>query len=391
MYALEVPETEDRRTRIHRRRHLISEVLVAALVAVAYEQPVSVVITAVHNDGGISTKSLALFVVFFLTVLRFFIGDILHLDEDELSEPRDDLADKGAEARWFFDLAWIVLEFMILIFLGHLVSLEESQHVSIGFFGLLIVLMAVDVSWICAMGIMSCLGNKYKTHPLWGLWRRTTKTPWGWAMLNASLGVALIWYVTATKISSAALLVLVGINVVVFFVDVVILNYYMGRRAMSEDTSDAPQPQVGMTAAISQARSSEEEGGIPIGAALVDADGTVIGAGHNLRVQEGVPVFHAEIACLAAVGRRRSYKDTTLYSTLMPCYMCAGAIIQFGIPSVIVGESANFAGAAALLAAHGVQVTRLEDEECIAMLRNFINTKPDVWYEDIGEPAPSAA
>jgi cytosine deaminase len=146
-----------------------------------------------------------------------------------------------------------------------------------------------------------------------------------------------------------------------------------------------------MRAAISEARLSEQEGGIPIGAALVDADGDVIRAGHNERVQQDNPVFHAEIACLAAVGRRANYKDTTLYSTLMPCYMCAGAIIQFGIPSVVVGESKNFAGAAALLAAHGVQVTDLEDEECIAMLRNFIDKRPDVWHEDIGEPAPSTA
>src|ERR1700678_2220365 len=134
-----MPEIEDRRTRIHRRRHLISEVLVAALVAVAYEGPVGVVHSALRSEG-LSIYSLGLFVVFFLTVLRFFIGDILHLDQDELSEPRDDLADKGAEARWFVDLGVIVVEFVILIFLGHLATLKESQRPPISFYDLFMVL-----------------------------------------------------------------------------------------------------------------------------------------------------------------------------------------------------------------------------------------------------------
>jgi cytosine/creatinine deaminase len=379
-----MPEVEDRRTRIHRRRHLISEVLVAALVAVAYEGPVGVVHAALRSEG-VSISSLALFVVFFLTVLRFFIGDILHLDEDELSEPRDDFADKGAEARWFLDLGVIVLEFVILIFLGHLASLKESQHRPVSFYALFTVLMAVDVLWIFAMGVMSWLTKRYHSHMLWGLWERG-KVPWGWAVLNAAmLAITWIWYARGSHYSTKDLSIFTSINAVAFVVDVVILNYYMGRHAMEGDIVDTVQLRdAGMTAALQQARASESEHGIPIGAALLDGDGNVIGAGHNQRVQLGNQVLHAEIDCLANVGRRTSYADTTLYSTLMPCYMCAGAIIQFKIPRVVVGESKNFEGAADLLKAHGVQVTDVEDEECVAMMRNFIANRSDVWAEDIG-------
>ncbi len=382
-----MPEIEDRRTRIHRRRHLISEVLVAALVAVAYEGPVGVVHAALRSEG-ISIYSLALFVVFFLTVLRFFIGDILHLDEDELSEPRDDLADKGAEARWFLDLGVIVAEFVILIFLGHLASLTESKHPPISFYDLFIVLMAVDVLWIFSMGVMSWLTTKYHRHMLWGLWARR-EVPWGWLFLNAAMLVLTsIWYAPGSHYSAKALLIFVGINIIAFVVDVVILNYYMGRCSMEGETTGTRQPRdAGMTAALQQARVSEEERGIPIGAALVDDKGDVVGRGHNQRVQLGNQVLHAEIDCLANVGRRTSYTDTTLYSTLMPCFMCAGAVIQFKIPRVVVGESKNFEGAADLLRAHGVQVTDLEDEECAVMMRNFIATRLDVWAEDIGGAA----
>jgi cytosine/creatinine deaminase len=378
-----MPEIEDRRTRIHRRRHLISEVLVAALVAVAYEGPVGVVHSALRSEG-LSIYSLGLFVVFFLTVLRFFIGDILHLDQDELSEPRDDLANKGAEARWFVDLGVIVVEFVILIFLGHLATLKESQHPPISFYDLLMVLMAVDVVWIFAMGVMSRLTKKYHRHMLWGLWERRD-VPWGWFFLNAGmLVITWIWYARGSHYSAKALWIFVGINIVAFTIDVVILNYYMGRHAMAEDATATGEPRDGMAVALRQAHVSDEERGIPIGAALVDQSGNVVGRGHNQRVQLGNQVLHAEIDCLANVGRRTSYTDTTLYSTLMPCFMCAGAIIQFKIPRVVVGESKNFEGAADLLRAHGVDVIDLENEECATMMRNFIATRPEIWAEDIG-------
>src|SRR3954471_4074723 len=114
-----------------------------------------------------------------------------------------------------------------------------------------------------------------------------------------------------------------------------------------------------MEAAIAQARKSRSEGGIPIGSALM-RDGKLVAVGHNKRVQQSDPVTHAEIDCLRNAGRLGSFRDTTLYSTLMPCYLCAGAVVQFGIKKVIVGESRTFAGAVDLMRHHGVDVVDLD-------------------------------
>ncbi len=139
-----------------------------------------------------------------------------------------------------------------------------------------------------------------------------------------------------------------------------------------------------MTAAIQEARRGLAEGGLPIGSVLV-RNGKIIGAGHNRRVQRGDPMAHAEINCLTNAGRQSSYKDTVLYSTLMPCFLCSGAVVQFGIPKVIVGESVNFGGAPQFLREHGVDCLDLHDEECIEMMGRFIREHPELWNEDIGK------
>jgi len=138
-----------------------------------------------------------------------------------------------------------------------------------------------------------------------------------------------------------------------------------------------------MNAAIEQARKSRTEGGIPIGSALV-LDNQLLAVGHNKRVQENDPITHAEIDCLRRAGRIRSFQQTVLYSTLMPCYLCAGAVVQFGIRKVIVGESRTFAGASDFMRSHGVDVIDLDLAECVEMMRSFIAECPELWNEDIG-------
>ena len=139
-----------------------------------------------------------------------------------------------------------------------------------------------------------------------------------------------------------------------------------------------------MKAAIDEARKGLNEGGIPIGSVLA-RKGKIIGRGHNKRVQKKDPILHAEIDCLRNAGRIGSYKDTVLYSTLMPCYLCAGAIVQFGIKKVIAGESETFSGAREFMESHGVEVTDLNLDECKQLMRDFIENNPDLWKEDIGE------
>jgi creatinine deaminase len=144
-----------------------------------------------------------------------------------------------------------------------------------------------------------------------------------------------------------------------------------------------PTPDEFMQAAIAEARKGLSEGGIPIGSALAK-DGKLVAAGHNKRVQEGDPVTHAEIDCLRRAGRIGNFKNTILYSTLMPCYLCAGAVVQFGIRKVIVGENRTFAGAEDFMKTHGVEVVNLDLPECYEMMRDFIAANRELWNEDIG-------
>jgi cytosine/creatinine deaminase len=139
-----------------------------------------------------------------------------------------------------------------------------------------------------------------------------------------------------------------------------------------------------MQAAIAQARKSRSEGGIPIGSALARG-GELIALGHNKRVQNHDPVTHAEIDCLRNAGRLGSFRDTVLYSTLMPCYLCAGAVVQFGIKKVIVGESRTFPGAVNFMRSHDVEVVDLDLPECVEMMQKFIAENPQLWNEDIGK------
>ncbi len=139
-----------------------------------------------------------------------------------------------------------------------------------------------------------------------------------------------------------------------------------------------------MRLAIDEAKLGLSQGGIPIGSVLVK-DGKLVATGHNKRVQEQNPILHGEMDCLNNAGRIGSYRNTVIYSTLMPCYMCAGTIVQFKIPKVIVGESRTFPGAVEFMRSHGVEVIDLDLPECVKMMEDFIAAKPELWNEDIGE------
>ena len=138
-----------------------------------------------------------------------------------------------------------------------------------------------------------------------------------------------------------------------------------------------------MALALEQARASLDAGGVPVGAVLA-ANGAVIAAGHNERVQHGDPVAHGEISALRNAGRRASYGDTTLYTTLSPCQMCTGAILLFQIPRVVVGEARTFAGDLDFLRSKGVEIVLLDDPGCMAAMEEFQTRYPEVWSEDIG-------
>ncbi len=137
-----------------------------------------------------------------------------------------------------------------------------------------------------------------------------------------------------------------------------------------------------MRLAYEEARAGYEEGGVPVGAVMVE-NGEVIGRGRNRRVQDGNPISHGETDCMKNAGRRPDYSKVTMYTTLSPCMMCTGTIIQFGIKRVVIGEDKNFAGNIDFLRERGVEVTLLDDNDCIELMRKFIQERPDLWFEDI--------
>jgi len=140
-----------------------------------------------------------------------------------------------------------------------------------------------------------------------------------------------------------------------------------------------------LAVAIEEARQGLSEGGIPIGAALFDANGNLLGRGHNRRVQEDDPSIHGETDAFRKAGRQRSYRATVMVTTLAPCWYCSGLVRQFKIGTVIVGESVNYRGGIDWLRENGVKVVDMNSAECIGLLGNFIAENPEVWNEDIGE------
>lgn len=151
---------------------------------------------------------------------------------------------------------------------------------------------------------------------------------------------------------------------------------------MTQDEID----RLALEAALEQALKSRGEGGIPIGSALVNPKGEIVARGHNLRVQQGDPTAHAETACIRAAGRRRDWHTLTLASTLSPCAMCSGTAVLHRIPRVVIGENQTFQGREDWLKASGAHVRVLNDARCIALMKEFIAARPELWNEDIGVP-----
>ena len=139
-----------------------------------------------------------------------------------------------------------------------------------------------------------------------------------------------------------------------------------------------------LSAAIEQAEQSWNEGGIPIGAVLVDGHGDIVARGHNERVQRNDPTLHAEIVCIRNAGRRRAWSTCTLVSTLSPCSMCSGAAVLYRIPRVIIGENKTFHGEEDWMNQHGIDIHVMNDERCVALMARLQSEKPDLWAEDIG-------
>ncbi len=140
-----------------------------------------------------------------------------------------------------------------------------------------------------------------------------------------------------------------------------------------------------LSVAISEARRGLAEGGLPIGAAIFDTNGKLLGSGHNRRVQDGDPSMHGETNAFRNAGRQRSYRNLIMVTTLAPCWYCSGLVRQFGFGALVVGESRNFQGGVDWLRSLGIHVVDLDSQECVSLMAGYIRANPEIWNEDIGE------
>jgi cytosine deaminase len=153
-----------------------------------------------------------------------------------------------------------------------------------------------------------------------------------------------------------------------------------------KDATQSTNYQAMLEVALREARIGRGEGGVPVGAALFDGQGKLLASGRNRRVQENDPSIHGETDAFRRAGRQKSYRDATMVTTLAPCWYCSGLIVQFGIGTVVVGESTTFAGGVEWLKSRGVKVVDLDSSDCRSLMEGFIHEHPDIWNEDIGEP-----
>jgi len=348
-------------------RETISLLITSILGGLAITNAVTQIQTTLSKVQPISASSWIYFLVFLSVWLRFVPGNISHIRKLERWPCSSVLT-------WLLDVSVIFLESLILVFMA-----TPSVNYPDQFIWALLSLLSLDICWLVTM--------IYDAER-----RKRPKPQWIWLWLNIpSTGALLIILFLNNKYPDVLVSPpILAIMAIVFCgsaaIDIIkSASDWFGRPKGTEIPREEMRTyEAYMREAVEEAKRGLSSKGIPIGAILVE-NGNIIGRGYNKRIQDGNPIAHAEIECLKNAGRRRSYRGTTLFSTLMPCCLCAGAIIQFGIESVIVGESRNFSGAKSLLENCGVKVIDLDMKDCYEMLNKYIETNPSVWNEDIGK------
>jgi len=350
-------------------RETISLLITSILGGLAITNSVTLIQEQLSLQGlGIPLYRVIYFLVFVSVWLRFIPGNLSHIRRLERSV-------HSSVGTWLLDISVIFTESLLLVFMSSPSVANPGQFV----FALL-ALLFLDIIWLASM----IPGVKKETRP---------EPQWPWLWLNVPSAVIVvivllinIQFPNLRVLESGACLIIVGI---VFALSASVDVYcsapdWFGRPRKCEVSEETRKKyKEHMNEAIEEAKKGLLSKGIPIGAVLME-NGNIIGRGHNRRIQDSNPTAHAEIECLRNAGRRQNYEGTILYSTLMPCHLCAGAIVQFGIKTVVVGESKNFEGAKSLLQDSGVKVFDLEMKECCEMLNDYIKKNPTIWNEDIG-------
>ena len=350
-------------------RETISLLITSILGGLALTYSISEIQITLSDKGlSIPLYSITFFIVFVSIWLRFIPGNISHIRRLERWP-------MTVVKTWLLDIAVITLESAIIVFMA-----KPSVNDPDIFLYAMLTLLFVDVIWLAAM----IPGAKKRNRPC---------PQWAWLLLNLP-SIAVVVALTLLNILNPDLHLLtnefvLAIIGIVFCVSACLdvkesVSDWFGRpRQPVLSTKERKKYEKNMREAIKEAKKSLASNGIPIGAILVE-NGNIVGRGHNRRIQDKNPMAHAEIECLKDASLKQGYEGTTLYSTLMPCCLCAGAIIQFGIKKVVVAEAENFDGARSLLEDCGVKVTILDMDECIDMLANYIQSNRTIWDDDIG-------
>jgi cytosine deaminase len=348
-------------------RETISLLLTSIIASIALTQAIIKYQETLGNTSSATlTQATAYFIIFITIWIRFIPGNIAHIRSLERHPT-------CSVYTWLMDVSVIMFESMILTFMA-----TPSANGMPTFFSILALLLMVDIGWGIIMFKSISRGTRPKTETLWLKLNIPSLILSILPVLSSLLGYQTLFGPTTIYslgflpifFSAMALIDVVGSS-----------EDWFGRHTPLR----LPKHHIDkfMRMAIDEAQKGLREGGIPIGAVLV-RDNSLLGVGHNRRVQDGNPIAHAEIECLRNAGRIANFKGTTLYSTLMPCCMCAGMIVQFGIKRIIVGESRNYEGARTFLESCGIEVVDLDNSECRKMLEKFIKGNPNVWSEDIG-------
>lgn len=351
-------------------REIISLLITSILGGLALTQSINELQTELATKGSsIPIFSILYFLVFLSLWLRFIPGNISHIRKLERWP-------NSSVNTWLLDISVITAESMIIVFMaGSLIGNVEQLSWAVA------ALLFLDSFWLAAM--LPGAREKVRPEPQW---------IWLWLNIPSAALVMVFSIINISYTDSFGLRTLFSSSILaIFFGASAIADIYrsapdwFGRPRFSKPSKEmAKIHEAHMKEAIEEARKGLASGGIPIGAVLAE-DGTIIGRGYNKRVQEGNPIAHAEVECLKMAGRRQSYESTILYTTLMPCCFCAGAILLFGIKTVVVGESRNFEGARSLLETCGVTVVDLDNDECHDMLKRYIKVNKSTWNEDIGK------
>jgi creatinine deaminase len=351
-------------------RETISLLLISILGGVGLIEATLLLQDTITKAHGIPGLSIVFFFVYLSIWMRFVPGNLSYIRRLERWP-------KATVYTWLLDVSVITVESLFLVYMA-----RPSINDVMQFYASVLLLLFLDIGWLA----VQVTHKKGKRPPANDIWLKLNIPSAFLIATSLLLGVYApdyAQYVGPTGIFGTYIIPVLLYAFAAIDIYYSAPDWYGQPRVAEPEGDELEKHKKWMDKAIAEAIESEKEGGIPIGAVLVQDD-TLVSSGHNLRIQDKNPLAHAEIVCISKAGLREKYSDMTLYSTLIPCALCVGAIFHIGVRRVVVGDSRNFLGARSCLWAWGIKVVDLRSDKCYNMLKSYIDKNPNVWNADIG-------